>query len=368
MVGTFENQRIARLTPLNDVMSRIDARATTIAVREIEIRAAAGRTLAADAIASVRPSAPLALRDGWAVRAEATADAGAYAPAPLASAVRVDVGEMLPPEADAVAPLDGVTVRGECVEALAAVVAGDGVLAAGADCSAEPLRRAGERLRRTDVAVLIAAGIGCVAVREPRVRIVRAGTAGEAIDAAMLLIAGAIESEGGIAIEETVPLETALLGEDADAVIAIGGTGMGRSDRSVTTLARIGQVECHGVGLLPGETAAFGWVGARPVLLLPGRLDAALASWLVLGRRLLARLCGRTDSEPAIAAQLGRKVASAVGLAEVVPMRRRADAVEPLANGYLPLSAIARAEGWVLIPPESEGFPAGATVALRPWP
>ena len=34
--------------------------------------------------------------------------------------------------------------------------------------------------------------------------------------------------------------------------------------------------------------------GTRPVLLLPGRLDAALAVWLVLGRRMLARLSGGT--------------------------------------------------------------------------
>ena len=103
-------------------------------------------------------------------------------------------------------------------------------------------------------------------------------------------------------------------------------------------------------------------------MLLPGRLDAALAGWLVLGRRLMARLSGGTEDEPAIPVELARKVASTVGFAEVVPVRRRADAVEPLASGYLPLSAIARADGWILIPPESEGHPAGATVALRPWP
>jgi molybdopterin biosynthesis enzyme len=368
MVGPFENQRIARLTPLNDVITRIDAGVAPSSARDVDVRTAVGRTLAADVIASVRPAVALAMRDGWAVRAEATADAGSYAPAPLASVVRVDVGEMLPSDADAVAPLDGVTVRGERAEALAPVVAGDGVLTAGADCGGQPLRGAGDRLRPTDIAVLLAAGIDRVAVREPRVRVVRAAAAGAAIDAALVLIAGAIEGEGGLVLEEPVPLETALHQEDADAIIAIGGTGMGRNDRSVTTLARNGQVECHGVGLLPGETAAFGWVNRRPVLLLPGRLDSALAGWLVLGRPLLARLCGRAHVESSVPVKLGRKVASSLGLAEVVPMRRGADAVEPLASGYLPLSAIARADGWVLIPPDSEGYPAGAMVALRPWP
>jgi hypothetical protein len=42
--------------------------------------------------------------------------------------------------------------------------------------------------------------------------------------------------------------------------------------------------------------------------------------------------------------------------------------VTPLASGYLPLSALAQADGWVLVAPESEGFPAGATVQVRAWP
>jgi molybdopterin biosynthesis enzyme len=40
----------------------------------------------------------------------------------------------------------------------------------------------------------------------------------------------------------------------------------------VKTLARLGQVEAHGIAVSPGETAAFGFAGARPVLLIPGRL------------------------------------------------------------------------------------------------
>ena len=67
-------------------------------------------------------------------------------------------------------------------------------------------------------------------------------------------------------------------------------------------------------------------------------------------------------------ARLTRKVTSTVGLAEVVPVARSPDGVEPLASGYLPLQALARADGWILVPPESEGFPAGATVEVRSFP
>jgi molybdopterin biosynthesis enzyme len=68
---------------------------------------------------------------------------------------------------------------------------------------------------------------------------------------------------------------------------------------------------------------------------------------------------------------LARKVSSTVGLAELVPVRHstdNAEEVEPLATRYLPLSSLTRADGWILVPAESEGYPAGAAVNVRPWP
>jgi molybdopterin biosynthesis enzyme len=222
-------------------------------------------------------------------------------------------------------------------------------------------------LRRIDAAALTALGIERVAIREPCVRVVRAGD-GPIVAAAAALIAGAIEAEGSIAVQSLDALEAALRDEDADAVVAIGGTGMGRNDQSVRTLERNGQVAFHGIGILPGETTAFGYVGPRPVLLLPGRIDAALAGWLTVGRRMLARLAFRLIEEQPFNAELSRKIASPLGLAEVVPVRRRGFRIEPLASQYLPLQALARADGWILVPADSEGYQAGTSVPVRPWP
>src|SRR5207237_2261510 len=113
---------------------------------------------------------------------------------------------------------------------------------------------------------------------------------------------------------------------------------------------------------------ALGAVGTRPVLMLPGRLDAALAIWLVAGERLLDRLTGLGAREEATPVRLARKVVSTVGLAEVVAVGHCEGGVEPLASAYFPLQSLARSAGWILIPPESDGFPAGTAVALRPFP
>ena len=112
------------------------------------------------------------------------------------------------------------------------------------------------------------------------------------IDAGLAMLARFVGKSGATIHGELTDLHEALARDEADAVIALGGTGGGRDDESVRTLARLGRVEAHGIAVAPGETAAFGFAGERPVLLMPGRIDAALALWLLIGRRLVAKLAG----------------------------------------------------------------------------
>jgi molybdopterin molybdotransferase len=375
MVAQIETtQRIARLTPLGEVLARVDALAKPVAPRREALAVALGCVLAEDVVVpGARPATPIALRDGFAVSAEMTADAGAYTPAMLAAKpTRLDVGDPLPAGTDAVAPLDAIAMHDSHAEALAPVAPGDGILAAGADASAGTvLRRAGERLRKIDLAVLSAVNVTQVTIRRPNVHLVYGKADDDVIAACVDLIARAISACGGLVTVsggKAGDLEAALASPDADAVISVGGTGSGSNDTSVRALARMGHIECHGIGIIPGETAAFGLIEQRPVLLIPARIDAALAVFLVVGRRILARLAGSVAEETGTAMILARKVTSTVGLAEVVPVHRQGGIIEPLAHGYLPLQALAAACGWILVPPDSEGFPAGAEVVVRPWP
>jgi molybdopterin biosynthesis enzyme len=121
------------------------------------------------------------------------------------------------------------------------------------------------------------------------------------------------------------------------------------------------------VGLTPGETAAFGFIGERAVLLMPGRLDATLAVWRILGKRLIARLSGSDEEEMTTTATLMRKVTSTIGMAEFVPLHIEAGKAEPLAAKYLPLSVLTDANAWILVPPASEGYQTGTSVTVQPW-
>jgi molybdopterin molybdotransferase len=155
---------------------------------------------------------------------------------------------------------------------------------------------------------------------------------------------------------------------DADAVVVVGGTGGGRNDAAVATLAALGKVEAHGIGLIPAETAAFGTLGARPVLALPGRLDAALAAWHMLGRAMMARLAASTEPPCLRAAKLTRKVSSSAGLAELVAVRCEGGFATPLGSAYVPIAALAQANGWLFIASGSEGYQAQSEVVIRSWP
>jgi molybdopterin biosynthesis enzyme len=363
-------QRITRLTPLNEVLAALDALARPVAAREVEPPAAMGQVLAADVIGKALPRQATALQDGWAVRADDLTDAGGYAPVQLAKKPQwVETGDAMPAGTDAVAPLDAIAMRGDVAEAVGAVTAGDGVSPAGGEVDpAKPLRKAGERIRSIDVAVFAAAEIARVGVRAPRVLIV-AAREDLRLMPAVQMIARDVAARGGVPVlRNGMEVDKALRAGDCDAIVIVGGSGTGVRDNSVVALRECGNVAVHGVGLTPGETSAFGSVGAKPVLIVPGRLDGALASWLVIGRRMLARLAGDTETAPTVTRTLSRKVTSTVGLAEVIPVRHDDANAEPLAAKILPLWALARTNGWLVVRPDSEGYPAGTKVAVESLP
>lgn len=360
-------QTVTRLTPLSDVRSLIETEVKPVALSEREIAAAIGCALGEDVAAPRRPETSIALQDGWALRADETLGASAYAPALLTQTPpQIETGQKLPAGCDCVAAFDDVRISGVQAEVLAVLSSGDGVLAAGGDCDGgAPLIGMGARLRALQAAALDALGIATVRVRTPRVLI--ASVRSDAIlQAAQNVIAGDAQRRVGI-IETTPSLDAALANANVDLTIIIGGTGNGENDRSVAALARAGKVAVHGIALSPGETSAIGFAAGRPVLLLPGRLDAAIAGWLMLGRQLMDKLSGLGGGERPELLALARKITSKIGVTEVMPVRRVGDKTEPLAAQFWPLSAIARADGYVVISPESEGSSAGSTIQVWPW-
>lgn len=337
---------------------------------------ALGRVLASPIVAAAPvPRGPIAVRDGWAVAAAETEGAGPYAPAPLGTCARVTAGQDLPTGTDAVLPAFDVSADGLVAMALQPVAPGESVRRPGEEIAAGTLlRAAGDRLGARDLPALAALGVRDVAVRIPRLGWIATGdeiAADPARDTLRALLA-ALTPTAELLAFPPVPDDPAALtaalraaAETCDAILLAGGTGEGSDDRCVDGLRGAGELALHRIGVRPGTSAGFGAVAGRPVLLLPGRAEDALAAWLLLGRPLLARLAGEHTLPPR-RARLARKVASTVGLAEFVPVRLEGGLAEPLAVGALPLGVLAAADALLLVPPGTEGHDAGTEVTLLP--
>ena len=149
--------------------------------------------------------------------------------------------------------------------------------------------------------------------------------------------------------------------QPCDLLVTVGGTGVGRTDATIEALASRGALLAHGIALQPGRTAAIGRIAKNPVIALPGAPDQALAGWWTLVLPVLDRLSGR-EKRSATPLPLARKIASSVGIAEIVLLKNAEGIWMPLATGDLSLETIARADAWLAVPGDSEGYAAGTPV------
>ena len=144
-----------------------------------------------------------------------------------------------------------------------------------------------------------------------------------------------------------------------DLLLIVGGSGVGRTDATVTALAARGEVLAHGIALQPGRTSAVGRIGKTPVVVLPGAPDQAFAAWWTLALPVLDRLSGRRPRKT-LNLPLARKIASSVGIAEIVLLERKQGAWMHAGGraNCRSMRSPAPKPGWV--PGGSEGFAAGS--------
>jgi molybdopterin molybdotransferase len=362
-------QRISVLRPYSDVLNWIRESVVPVAITNMAPLAAVGATFAADFVAGGDyPLEATALIDGWAVSSDQITDASSYAPAVFEKMPPwVNVGQPIPRGADAVIAADTLARVENRVEIYAPAVPGDGVVQpAGSVSNGQLLCEEGNRILPLHAAVLRQLDIASVAVRLPKIRIVPLSVAGEEADYIGPVIADIVRANGAVSeIVYGTALEHATSEFDCDAIIAIGQTGSGIADSAVKSLSRIGTLAFHGVGIAPGQTAALGIASGRLLLMLPGRLDAAMSVVLTIGLELVKCLARAKEARRGLMLPLTKKISSTIGMAEVVFVRVLPDGAMPLGSGIFAEQRLLQADGWVLIPEGSEGVPAGSNVEVR---
>jgi molybdopterin molybdotransferase len=240
---------------------------------------------------------------------------------------------------------------------------------------------AGRVLRPQDLGVLSSIGVASVPViRRPRVRVVITGnelapmgtipSGCQIADANGPMLAALVARDGGEVIFPGILPDTreairqALL-EPADVVLVSGGSSVGEEDYAPTLLAELGELPIHGIAMRPSSPTGMGRIDGRPVFLLPGNPVSCLCAYDFFAGRAVRAWAGRSREWPyhRITARLTRKLVSAVGRVDYARIQLQGDEAEPLAvSGAAILSSTTRADGFVVVPADSEGYPPGALV------
>jgi molybdopterin molybdotransferase len=362
----------------------------------VGLEAADGRVLAAAVTADRNvPHYERAAMDGYAVRAADTFGASERSPAVLRGdeTERVHTGSPVPAWADAVVMIEQARSPGETadeVEVFDAVGEGENVAPVGEDVSeGQPLYDPGHRLRPSDLGLLKSVGIREVTVREPPVvAVIPTGEElvqsdpdpGEVVETNGLTVSRLVERWGGTArYRDVVTDDEAALGDaiqrdvDADVVVTTGGSSVGERDLVPEVVADHGEVFVHGVALRPGHPVALGQVEETPVLMLPGYPVACIVNAQQFLRPALKSAGGLPiEDPPSVTATLDGKLRSEPGVRTFARVKLRDEDGERVAEpvrvgGSGVLSSVALADGWVVVPEETEGFDVGETVAVENW-
>ncbi len=388
----------------------LDAQLHPLGTETVALRDAAGRVLAAPIASDVDvPAFDRATMDGYALVADATDGASAYnriaftvigdalpgspftGTIARGEAVRIMTGAPIPAGADAVLPAEFV----EDLAAVATVSPGKNIGRRGEDITAgTTLMTAGRVLRPQDLGVISSIGVAEVSVvRRPRVRLVITGNellpAGsrpqgfQITDANGPMLAALAERDGaivewpGIIGDDADAIRAALIGREnepgsfsrdaaPDIVIVSGGSSVGIEDLAPMLVAKLGELAVHGVAMRPSSPTGMGRIGDRLVFLLPGNPVSALCAYDFFAGRAIRAMGGRPKEWPyrSIRGTLTRKISSPIGRLDYARVRvSGAGHVEPLAvAGAAVLSSTTRADGFVLVEADSEGYPAGAEV------
>jgi molybdopterin molybdotransferase len=294
-------------------------------------------------------------------------------------------GAPLPRGCDAVLPAEWIENEASSlpsISALAAVSPGKNVGRCGEDIvRGTTLLRAGRALRPQDLGVLSSIGVGEVPVfRQPRVRLVVTGNElvpsgsrpqGYRIaDANGPMLTALVERDGGVVdfpglvSDESGPILEALQ-SPADVIIVSGGSSVGIEDLAPSLVAQHGELAVHGIAMRPSSPTGLGRIGERLVFLLPGNPVSCLCAYDFFAGRAIRALGGHDKAWPyrPVRGRLTRKISSPIGRLDYARVQLTDGFVEPISvGGASVLSSTTRADGFVIVPDDSEGFAAATDV------
>lgn len=329
------------------------------------------------------PGATIAEMDGLAVKSSDTIGGGDQRPVMLSDFVRVDTGNVVPPFYDAVIPIEEIQYDNTSCVVLKAARPGQYIRPAGQDIrKGDLIIPRGHQIRSSDISALATYGYDHVMVRSVLVGIIPVGNelvplgsqprpdqvveSNSVFAASFLSRMGALCTRYGIVPDDPVQIEKTLEQaiSDNDLVLISSGTSFGRYDYTAETITKQGRLLFQGVAILPGKPAMLGEICGKPVIGLPGYPVGSQTVLRELVAPLLVSWGLAPISEWIIPGRLARSVPSELGFDEYIPVSVGSvnnciwAFTHPRGSG-LQMNLV-RANGYIHIPPDCEGWEPGA--------
>ena len=323
---------------VDEAVARIAEGFRPLGSERVPIAEAAGRLLAADAVAPFdQPPAPMSAMDGFAVRSDDAALGAEFAVVGVSpaghpfegtlaqgQAVRIFTGGVVPVGADAVVIQEDTESLPTGVRIKEAPRPGENIRPCGLDFrKADVLLKRGRRLSARDVALLASADQAQIeVVRRPRIAIVATGDelsrpgeprkSGGIVASSTYALQAMVRNWGAEAMDIGIlsdrPEAFARLPEatkSADLIVTQGGASVGEHDLVQSALKPYGfELDFWKIAMRPGKPLIFGRLKKTPLIGLPGNPVSAMVCAVLFLRPAIAAMLGMDYMPPIVRARL----------------------------------------------------------------
>ncbi len=375
------------MTSLQETLSLLHTGFSCIPSREsVPLIQSIGRVTAEPIFARYSvPEVHLAAMDGIAVRSIETQGASEQHPVTLGQAVRVNTGNVVPPEYDAVIMIEEVHVQNERFTIRKAAPPWQYIRPAGEDIGESEMAMPSHHLiRPSDLGALAAYGITEVPVLTVRIGLIPTGSElvshgdhpspGQVVESNTVMAEAMLGSLGArctrypmvkddpVLITKT--LQRAVL--ENDLVIISAGSSAGTKDYTADVIAGLGEVLIHGVAIKPGKPAIIGRIDKKPIIGMPGYPLSALTVLREIVLPLVHRFGLPRVSFGTVDARFTASLSKDVGSDEFIlcslGLVGNSWVLSPLSRGAGVQMSAVRSNAYLKIPAGVEGFDKGKTV------
>jgi molybdopterin molybdotransferase len=413
----FKSHSYVSVTSALNILKR-NIGISQLETEKVSIVRSYGRVLAENVISNINvPQHSRSQMDGFAINYRDVVTASRTAPAVLkliraqlklgsfpsyvlhrGEACRILTGGFLPDGSDTIVPIEQTEVfTQDRLKIFERVPEASYVSAIGTDIKqGEQILSKGKIIRPQDIGILALIDAPKVSVyRRPTVALIPTGSEltadfnnknlGKIPDTHSYILARIIQQLGcipinlGVTADDTkkIAKKVNYACTQADLILTIGGSSVGKYDIVEEAINSIGSpgVLAHGVKLDRGRVTGLAAVKGKPIIILPGPIQAAVNSFIIFAYPLLTFMVSRSERTPKIWAvvtdrwQARKKFLSFTKILYVnLSCSPAGFKAKPLSAETESMSLLAKANGYIIIPEKIDNIKSGESVQVHLLP